>query len=130
MKRLIFLNFLLTTIWLPYAMHRWLTLPYSAAAWESYLLYSSAGVVTLIALLNALLVLLFKSKRARLLVLKIIAGLLAVLLFFPIIMGALNGYSGSKAWVDALALGILYFNLHWLHRVYRALLVSYENDNS
>lgn len=110
-------------------MHRWLTLPYSKATWESYAIYSSAGVVTLLSIANVLLMLFFRAPFIRLQLLKGIAVLLFLLLFFPIIMGGLNAYYGSHAWVDALALGILYMNLQWLYKVYQDLLSTYENDN-
>lgn len=111
-------------------MHRWLTLPYSKALWESYALYSGAAVVTLIGVANVGLMVAFKFPAVRLALLKILAVLLFLLLFFPIIMGGLNAYLGSHAWVDAMALGILYFNLQWLYKVYQKLLESYRNDNS
>lgn len=130
MKRLLFLCFLLSLCWFPYSMHRWLTLPYSKAVWDSYMLYSSGGVILLLFLANILLLLSFKFPTIRLILLRCIAGLLFLLLFFPIIMGMLNAYQGSHAWVDVIALGILYFNLQWLYKVYQNLLVSYKNDNS
>lgn len=130
LKRLIFLLLLLTIVWLPYSMHRWLTLPYSKALWESYALYSGAAVVTLIGLANVGLLLAFRLPVVRLALLKGIAGLLFLLLFFPIVMGGMNAYQGSHAWVDAIALGVLYINLQWLYKVYQSLLESYENDNS
>ncbi|MGH1336235.1 MAG: hypothetical protein ACRBFS_08910 [Aureispira sp.] len=130
MKRLIFLLLLLATSWLPYSTHRWLTLPYSKAVWESYALYSSAGIVVLLSFANVLLMLSFKALYFRLQLLKMVAILLFLLLFFPIIMGGLNAYHGTHAWVDALALGILYGNLQWLYKVYQELLVIYENHNS
>lgn len=129
MKRLFFLHVLLTFTWLPYASHRWLTLPYSKSLWESYAVYSSVGVVSLIAIVNTLLVVFYKSKYYQLRLLQALASLLFLLLFFPIIMGAWNAYEGSHAWVDAIALGILYFNLYWLYKVYQRLLVSYEKEN-
>lgn len=112
-------------------MHRWLTLPYTKAFWDSYLLYASALVVALLSIANVLLLLSFKWPRIRLGLLKGIATLLFILLFFPIIMGGLNACYGSHAWLDALVLGILYANIQWVYKIYQDVLDSsfYGNDN-
>lgn len=111
-------------------MHRWLTLPYTKAFWDSYLVYASALVVVILSIANVLLLLSFKWPRIRLRLLQGIAILLFILLFFPMIMGGLNAYYGSYAWLDALVLGILYGNIHWLYKAYQYVLSSsaYGND--
>jgi hypothetical protein len=108
---------------------RWLALPYTDAPWESYLIYGSSTLATLIALLNILLVVFFKSKKYRLYLLRVLAGLLFLLLFFPIVMGMLNAYGGAHIWVDVLALLVLYGCSYWLYQVYERLRISYKNDN-
>ena len=116
---------------MPYAMHRWLTLPYTKAFWDSYLLYMSALVVVMLSIANILLLLSFRWTRIRLGLLKGIAILLFILLFFPVIMGGLNAYYGSHAWLDALVLAVLYGNIQWVYKIYQDVLSSsfYGNDN-
>lgn len=126
MKKVIFFNLLITIVWVPYSMQRWLNMPYSEGIWnlEAFVIFGAFVVGTSLSISNVLLLVSFKSRHYQLLFLKIATFSLAGLLIFPIYSGIVVGYEGNPVWVDILAICILYGNLWLSNKEYKKKMLQ------
>ncbi|BDS14589.1 hypothetical protein [Aureispira anguillae] len=122
MKKIILFNFLITTIWIPYSMQRWLEMPYAEGVLEDVLIFGTFFMGTALAFSNVLLLLSQKWTKYKRQYLKLTMIFLAGLFVFPIYSGLVVGYEGQAIWMDIVVLGCLYMNLSLSNKEYQLLI--------
>ncbi|WMX14874.1 MULTISPECIES: hypothetical protein [unclassified Aureispira] len=124
MKKAIFFNLFISIAWIPYAMQRWLEMPYSEGVWSSevIIIYVAFFIAVGLAISNTLLIFTYKSIKYKRIFAKLTMIHLAGLLLYPIYSGIVIASTGNIAWVDILAIGILYGNLWLMNQAYQKII--------
>jgi len=127
MKKIIVFNILITFFVIPYAMQRWLAMPYVDGYWnvECLMLFSFFALGIILALSNVLLLVTMPWKHPNTLFLKGTMIFLALMVVYPIYAGVVVGYnSGNGIYWDILAILVLYGNFRLSNKVYQEALVK------
>lgn len=124
MKKAIFFNLLIVLAWIPYSMQRWLEMPYTEEAWslEVVIIFSAFFIAVGLAISNTLLFFSLKFPKYKRFFAASTMLHLGGLFIYPIYSGGVIANTGKIAWVDILAIALLYGNLSLMNRAYQKML--------
>lgn len=125
MKKVIVFNIIITLFVIPYAMQRWLEMPYVDGCWniECLMLFSFFALGIILAISNVLMLLSMRWQQGKLFFLKGTTISLALMIVYPVYAGVVVGYNGGNGvYWDILAILILCGNIRLSNKVYQDYL--------